>query len=109
MRAGRFVRLLAEPKAKGETQMAEKQDRGKKNQIDIARAWKDPEYRKSLTPEMRALLPEDPTGPPPASAEELREVLVGELTSRFDRGNKYPDTKYPDCCYNSTIGPKATG
>jgi mersacidin/lichenicidin family type 2 lantibiotic len=92
--------------------MPEKEKPGKEKQIDIARAWKDPEYRKSLTPEQRALLPENPTGPPPASAEELREV-VGGLTGRFGRASTdfcgtAPGwcTEWPDCCYNSTIGPR---
>ena len=51
-----------------------------KKQIDIARAWKDPEYLKSLTPEQKTNLPENPTGPAPVSEEELKEV-VGGLTS----------------------------
>ena len=85
-----------------------------KKQIDIARAWKDPEYLKSLTPEQRANLPENPTGPAPVSEEELKEVVGGlRLSGKFAKATSdfcgtAPGwcTVYPDCCYNSTIGPK---
>ena len=66
--------------------------------IDIVRAWKDPEYRKSLTPEQQASLPENPVGPAPMSEDELK-VIVGGLIRRSG-------TTWPDCCYNSTVGPK---
>jgi len=82
----------------------------KKQQIDIARAWKDPEYLNSLTPEQRAMLPENPTGPAPASEEELKEIVGGlrSAVPRTDFCGTAPGwcTEYPDCCYNSTIGPK---
>ena len=111
----RVVRLPADRKRKGGREMPEKEKPRKKKQIDIARAWKDPKYRKSLTAEQRALLPEKPTGPAPASEDELRQV-VGGLTGRFgkvstDFCGTAPGwcTEYPDCCYNSTIGPKVRG
>ncbi len=31
--------------------------------LDVVRAWKDEEYRMSLTPAQRAALPENPAGP----------------------------------------------
>jgi mersacidin/lichenicidin family type 2 lantibiotic len=68
--------------------------------IDIVRAWKDPEYRKSLTPEERACIPENPVEPIPTTEEELREIPSVTLG-----GPKRCGTKYPECCYNSTIGP----
>jgi mersacidin/lichenicidin family type 2 lantibiotic len=87
--------------------------------IDIERAWKDPEYRKSLTAEEQAMLPPNPSGPAPTSEEELDKVVGGLLSSGgFTSavagstvtlgGPTRCGTKYPDCCYNSTIGPKLT-
>jgi mersacidin/lichenicidin family type 2 lantibiotic len=74
--------------------------------IDIVRAWKDAEYRNSLTPEELASLPANPTGPTPASDEELAAVTGG--LRRLLRSSS--STVYPDigCCDNSTIGPKTT-
>ena len=74
--------------------------------IDITRAWKDPEYRKSLTAEERASLPPNPTGEPPASEEELRKIVGGLGSTVTLGGPTRCRTKYPDCCYNSTIGPR---
>src|SRR5437016_5048778 len=95
------VRLPGERKLKGARKMPEKE-----KQIDIVRAWKDPEYLKSLTPEQRAMLPENPTGPPPASEEELKEIVGGLSLASTDFCGTAPGwcTEYPDCCYNSTIG-----
>ena len=39
--------------------------------IDVARAWKDPEYRKSLTPEELKSLPPNPAGTGELTEEEL--------------------------------------
>lgn len=67
--------------------------------IDIARAWKDVAYRSTLTPEQLAALPANPVEISPMSDEELKAVSGA-------RPPRYPDTTYPDCCDNSTIGPK---
>lgn len=40
----------------------------------IIRAWKDPEFRNSLSVEELALLPENPAGMIALSDEQLREV-----------------------------------
>jgi mersacidin/lichenicidin family type 2 lantibiotic len=45
--------------------------------VDIVRAWKDPEYRKSLTPEELASLPPNPAGDPEISAEEIERISGG--------------------------------
>jgi mersacidin/lichenicidin family type 2 lantibiotic len=45
--------------------------------VDIARAWKDPAYRKSLTPEELASLPENPAGKSELSNEDLESVAGG--------------------------------
>jgi mersacidin/lichenicidin family type 2 lantibiotic len=46
--------------------------------VDIARAWKDPEYRKSLTPEELASLPPNPAGNPELTDQELDQVDGGK-------------------------------
>jgi mersacidin/lichenicidin family type 2 lantibiotic len=72
--------------------------------IDIVRAWKDHEYRKSLTPEEQALLPANPVEPIPTSEEEFL-MIIGDIGMVTLGGPKRCGTKYPECCYNSTIGP----
>jgi len=42
---------------------------------DIIRAWEDPEYRKSLSAEERAKLPENPVGQIELTEDELSEVM----------------------------------
>ena len=41
----------------------------------IIRAWEDPEYRKSLSEEERAMLPENPVGQIELTEDELTEVM----------------------------------
>jgi mersacidin/lichenicidin family type 2 lantibiotic len=75
--------------------------------IDLVRAWKDSEYRKTLSAEELASLPESPTGLVPAADEELK-AAVGGLRVNLDvtlGGPTRCKTEYPECCYNSTIGP----
>lgn len=45
--------------------------------IDIARAWKDRNYRKSLRPEELASIPANPAGFAEPTEEQLREVAGG--------------------------------
>jgi mersacidin/lichenicidin family type 2 lantibiotic len=59
------------------------------NAIDIIRAWKDKEYRDSLTAEQRAALPENPAG-----LEELSEAELGEVAGA-DQGYTYWSSCYP--------------
>jgi mersacidin/lichenicidin family type 2 lantibiotic len=49
--------------------------------IDIIRAWKDEDYRNSLSPEQRALLPENPAG--------MVELEDGELAG-IEGGTSIP-------------------
>jgi len=49
--------------------------------IDIARAWKDPEYRKTLTPDEVASLPPNPAGDGEMSEKELDGVSGGVADS----------------------------
>lgn len=46
--------------------------------IDIARAWKDEEYRNSLTEEQKKQLPENPAGEAEISEEDLGKVSGGQ-------------------------------
>ena len=43
--------------------------------MNIVRAWKDAEYRKTLSAEELALLPENPVGAVEISEEEADEIL----------------------------------
>ncbi len=45
--------------------------------MDIIRAWKDEEYRLSLTEEQQALLPDNPAGLMELSYAELESIVVG--------------------------------
>ena len=45
--------------------------------IDIVRAWKDPEYRKTLTPEQLASLPPNPAGDRELTSKDLGTVAGG--------------------------------
>jgi mersacidin/lichenicidin family type 2 lantibiotic len=49
--------------------------------VDIARAWKDPEYRKSLTAEQLASLPPNPAGTSELTNEDLDSVAGGYANS----------------------------
>jgi mersacidin/lichenicidin family type 2 lantibiotic len=57
--------------------------------IDIIRAWKDEEYRLSLTEEQRAMLPDHPSGLIELEDEELKTVMGA--------GERHTYT-YPRCC-----------
>jgi mersacidin/lichenicidin family type 2 lantibiotic len=45
--------------------------------VDVVRAWKDEEYRASLTDSERALLPPNPAGLIELEDEEMKAVLGG--------------------------------
>jgi mersacidin/lichenicidin family type 2 lantibiotic len=52
------------------------------SKLDIIRAWKDEEYRNSLTETQRALLPAHPAGLIELDQEEMRGVLgAGSVVS----------------------------
>jgi mersacidin/lichenicidin family type 2 lantibiotic len=46
--------------------------------FDIIRAWKDPEYRYSLSAAERAMLPAHPAGPTELTAEQILAVSGGD-------------------------------
>ena len=49
------------------------------NRLDIVRAWKDEEYRSSLTDAQRAALPENPAGLAEMPAAELGSAAGGHI------------------------------
>lgn len=51
------------------------------NTRDIIRAWKDEHFRKSLTSEQQALLPENPAGEMVLSEAEMARIHGGVATS----------------------------
>jgi mersacidin/lichenicidin family type 2 lantibiotic len=56
------------------------------SKVDVIRAWKDEEYRLSLTDEERAQLPDHPAGLIELEDEELKNVLgAGKHTVTFPR------------------------
>jgi mersacidin/lichenicidin family type 2 lantibiotic len=55
--------------------------------LDVARAWRDEEYRNSLTDEERASLPENPAGMATVDDSALRSITGGARSS----------IPYPDC------------
>jgi mersacidin/lichenicidin family type 2 lantibiotic len=69
-----------------------KQERGKKMKIDIARAWKDVQYRRTLTPEQLNMLPPNPAGSTQLTKEQLDEVSGGGI---FSVGG---ESLYVACC-----------
>lgn len=48
---------------------------------DIVKAWKDAEFRAELSPEERALIPENPAGLVELTDEALESVVGGETAS----------------------------
>jgi mersacidin/lichenicidin family type 2 lantibiotic len=57
------------------------------NAETIIRAWKDPEFRASLTSEQRQALPESPSGRPltELNEDDLEDAVGGALTIRATR------------------------
>jgi mersacidin/lichenicidin family type 2 lantibiotic len=51
--------------------------------VDIVRAWKDPEYRKSLSPEELASLPPNPAVDPELTSKELEGAAGGMTKQEF--------------------------
>lgn len=70
--------------------------------LDIIRAWKDPEYRNSLSAEQLSQLPEHPAGMSTLSDEAL-ELAAGGLRATTDPGSGCgtgtgTGTNNPNCC-----------
>ncbi|MEQ9625847.1 mersacidin/lichenicidin family type 2 lantibiotic [Coleofasciculus chthonoplastes] len=55
--------------------------------IDIIRAWKDEEYRHSLSEEQRSQLPENPAGSLELAEQDMQN-LVGGATKSLKNGSQ---------------------
>lgn len=53
--------------------------------VDIARAWKDTEYRDSLTPEQLAQVPANPAGDAEAEADEISKQELDDISGGWIR------------------------
>jgi mersacidin/lichenicidin family type 2 lantibiotic len=75
-------------------------------QIDIERAWKDEEYRSSLTPEQLAQLPHNLTGE--LSEEDLENTIGGTHNDPRPpyRGGALEDYKNAVKDYNNALNAK---
>ena len=60
--------------------------------IDIIRAWKDEDYRNSLSEEQKAQLPDNPAGAINLTDEQMGTITGGGMTS-----NLFQFTCNPDC------------
>ena len=54
--------------------------------MNIIRAWKDEEYRMSLSDEERSLLPDNPAGPMELSDADLESIVGGDGKSHGGSG-----------------------
>jgi len=73
--------------------------------VDIARAWKDPEYRKSLTTEELASLPPNPAGTGELSDEDLNKTVGGSGLNASILWCPPPKTEDPPLCPAKTKKP----
>ena len=69
---------------------------------DIVRAWKDAEYRQSLSAEEQALLPEHPAGAIELTDEALEAANGGEILAITDSQDPCPPT-YFNTCYSACL------
>jgi mersacidin/lichenicidin family type 2 lantibiotic len=72
------------------------------SKIDIVRAWKDEEYRSSLSEAQRAELPDNPAGLIELSESDLRDVAGGTITPILITITVCPTFDY---CSNITVCP----
>ncbi len=63
-------------------------------EVDVARAWKDPDYRNSLTPSQLAALPPNPAGNPELSEADLDQTTGGAYQLRPVHTFESPDCKF---------------
>jgi len=71
---------------------------------DIIRAWKDEEYRNSLSEEQRAQLPENPAGMVELSDEAMQNVGGGLLSIFGCNGNGGNTNNLLLTICNTTVG-----
>jgi mersacidin/lichenicidin family type 2 lantibiotic len=66
----------------------------------IIRAWKDEEYRNSLTPAQRARIPKNPAGLIDLEDAEMQAAVGGSLgVAAGGGGAKAPITQNPQCTF----------
>jgi mersacidin/lichenicidin family type 2 lantibiotic len=69
------------------------------SKIDIVRAWKDEDYRLSLTEAQRASLPANPAGAIELTEGELDAIAGGSTTALCTSSNAtLCSQKAPACC-----------
>ena len=76
------------------------------SKIDVIRAWKDEEYRATLTPEQLAALPDNPAGMVELSDADLHDAAGGTLTLPICPSLMYCPSLYTFCPSNITICPE---
>jgi mersacidin/lichenicidin family type 2 lantibiotic len=78
--------------------------------IDIIRAWKDEEYRNSLSEEQRAQLPENPAGMVELADEEM-EIMAGGGSKRCGNtgGPRGCNTNRFPCIGTVVVGGQCNG
>jgi len=73
--------------------------------MNIIRAWKDEEYRMSLSDEERSLLPDNPAGPMELSDDELDMIIGGggDSNDSNDSNDSKDDTHHGNNSQNGLI------
>jgi mersacidin/lichenicidin family type 2 lantibiotic len=69
------------------------------HKIDIVRAWKDPLYRASLSPEELSMLPDNPAGVIELSDDRLKSVGGGSIPQTTALGcTEWTFHNWRSCC-----------
>ncbi|WNG24166.1 mersacidin/lichenicidin family type 2 lantibiotic [Cystobacter fuscus] len=71
--------------------------------IDIARAWRDPTYRESLSEEERASVPSNPVGGIELTEDEL-SLIVGAAHRHHPRSPTGTGSRNPGCRCHCLVG-----
>jgi mersacidin/lichenicidin family type 2 lantibiotic len=66
----------------------------------IIRAWKDPEYRSSLSPAQQARIPENPAGFVDLADVEMQAAVGGSLEMAAGARAAAPMSQYPGCSFD---------
>jgi mersacidin/lichenicidin family type 2 lantibiotic len=77
--------------------------------VDIVRAWKDPEYRKSLTSEELASLPANPAGDPELTATDLENISGGMIPPPRETDIPCPQASSVDPTHCPVCFPEPSG
>jgi len=68
------------------------------HKIDIVRAWKDPLYRASLSPDELAQIPDNPAGAIELSDDHLKVVAGGALQTTARTCTEWTFLNWRSCC-----------